>query len=318
MDLEPDGLRGSLALPEDRLDRRQQVVGCVDLDIEIEVPGDAERVHRHDLHPREQQVEVRGDHVLLRDEPLAVGQRHEPGDVRRYLHPCEPADLRRGIAHHDRQVQRQVGDVRERVCRVDGQGREDREHPLLEHLTKMHPIVSAEVLPVDDADPGRVQPRPNALRPDLVLTLHEQPHAPADRIELLSGRHAVGRRRGQPDRQLFLQSGNTDLEELVQVDAEDGQEAHAFQERPGIVLGHREDAGVEVQPRQLTVVEPAGRRHRSYLRDGRRYLGFTGHGEVLIIGDWSVTNRNPAPGGARPVIRPTTVGTGHRPCGRGR
>ena len=39
-----------------------------------------------------------------------------------------------GIADHDRQVQRQVGDVRERVRRVHRQRREDREHASLEHL----------------------------------------------------------------------------------------------------------------------------------------------------------------------------------------
>jgi hypothetical protein len=69
--------RGSLTLPEDRLDRGEQVVGFVDLQVEIEVARHPERVHRHDLHPREQHVEVGGDHLFLRDEPFAVGQREQ-------------------------------------------------------------------------------------------------------------------------------------------------------------------------------------------------------------------------------------------------
>ena len=143
VDLEPDGLGRSLALPEDRLDRGQEVVGLVDLQVEVQVARDPERVHRHDLHPREQHVEVGGDHLFLRDETFTVGQRQQARDVRRHLHAREPADLRRRVARDDGEVQRQVGDVREGVRRIHRQRRQDREHALLERLAQMDAVVAA-------------------------------------------------------------------------------------------------------------------------------------------------------------------------------
>ena len=53
------------------LHRLEEVLGLV-VELEVGVAGDAERVVREDLHPREQRVEVRGDHLLERHEALAV------------------------------------------------------------------------------------------------------------------------------------------------------------------------------------------------------------------------------------------------------
>ena len=161
VDLQPDGLGRTLTLPEDRLDRGQEVVGFVDLQVEVQVARNPERVDRHDLHPREQHVEVVGDHLLLRDEPFAVGQRLETGDVRRHLHAREATDLCGWVARDDSEVQRQVGDVRERMRRIHGQRCQDREDALLERLAQMDALVAAEVLPVDDADTGGRQSRPD-------------------------------------------------------------------------------------------------------------------------------------------------------------
>ena len=52
-----------------------------------------------DLHAGEQLVEVRGDHLLERDEPLAVGQHDEAGQQRRHLDPREAPLAGVGVAH---------------------------------------------------------------------------------------------------------------------------------------------------------------------------------------------------------------------------
>ena len=65
----------------------------------------------------------------------------------------------------------------------------------------------------------------------------------------------------EADGQLLLQTGHADLEELVEVVAEDGEEPHPLEERPDVVLGQGQHAGVEVQPGELAVREPAGGRH---------------------------------------------------------
>src|SRR5207245_1041980 len=53
-----------------------------------------------------------------------------------------------------------------------------------------------------------------------------------------------------------LQAGNADLEELVEVLAEDGEELGPLEQRERLVLGQGEHAGVEVQPRELPVEVP--------------------------------------------------------------
>ena len=55
-----------------------------------------------DLHAREQRVEVGRDHLLERDEALAVGEPEEAGEQRRHLHPGEALVAGGGVAHAGR------------------------------------------------------------------------------------------------------------------------------------------------------------------------------------------------------------------------
>ncbi len=61
------------------------------------------------------------------------GMTTKRGQHRRDLHPGEAALVGDRVAHGDGQVERQVGDVGERVARVDGEGGEHREDAVLEH-----------------------------------------------------------------------------------------------------------------------------------------------------------------------------------------
>ena len=112
----------------------EQVLRVVLLDLEVLVAGDAERRVPDDVHAGEQQAQVRGDDVLERDERravvvVAVGVRdpEEPRQHRRHLDPGEVLLARRRVGHDDGEVEREPGDVRERVGRVDGERGEDRE-----------------------------------------------------------------------------------------------------------------------------------------------------------------------------------------------
>ena len=64
-----------------------------------------------------------------------------------------------------------------------------------------------------------------------------------------------GEMRAEPGDQLVLQAGDADLEELVEVLAEDGAELGPLEQRHAVVGRRRQDAGVEVEPRQLPVEE---------------------------------------------------------------
>ena len=81
---------------------------------------------------------------------------------------------------------------------------------------------------------------------------HRQQPRP-DRVECLRGAQAVGRRARVACRDLLLQAGDADLEELVEVAGEDGQEAHALEQRVALVDGLVQHAVVELEPRQLAV-----------------------------------------------------------------
>ena len=120
LQLQADGLAEAAAAQLD-LDRGQQVVGLLVLQGQVRVAGDPEGVVLEHLHPREEAVEVGGDDLLERDEALAVGHHHEPGQQRRHLDPGEAPQVRGRVGDDNGQVQREVGDVRERVARVDRQ-----------------------------------------------------------------------------------------------------------------------------------------------------------------------------------------------------
>ena len=59
----------------------------------------------------------------------------------------------------------------------------------------------------------------------------------------------------RPGRELLHEAGHPDLEELVEVLAEDGEELGPLEQRQLGVLGEREHAGVELEPRELAVEE---------------------------------------------------------------
>ena len=67
------------------------------------------------------------------------------------------------------------------------------------------------------------------------------------------------------------------LEELVDVPAEDREELRPFEEREVGILGEREHAGVEVEPRQLSV-EVTGRLRVRDVRPGHELHGSGGLG----------------------------------------
>ena len=70
----------------------------------------------------------------------------------------------------------------------------------------------------------------------------------ADGLELLGGGQAVGAARPHGGVLLLAQTGHTDLEELVEVLAEDRQELGALEQRGLIVVGERQDPAVEIEP----------------------------------------------------------------------
>ena len=89
LDLEPD--RRAEATPAELLlDREQQVVGLVLLDLEVGVAGDPEEVVLLDLHAGEERVEVGLDDLVDEDEVRRLDLEQARQDLR-HLDPREAA-----------------------------------------------------------------------------------------------------------------------------------------------------------------------------------------------------------------------------------
>ena len=74
-----------------------------------------------------------------------------------------------------------------------------------------------------------------------------------DGRQLLVGGPAVGRAGDLAGLDLLAQAGDPDLEELVEVAREDGQELDPLEQRVALVARLVQDARVELEPRQLAV-----------------------------------------------------------------
>ena len=257
VDLEPHDATELAAPAQHRLDRLEEVLGFV-LELEVGVAGDAERVVREHLHAGEQGVELRRDDLLEQHEALAVGQRDEAGEQRRHLHPREALVAARRVAHGDREVQRQVGDVGERVRGVDRQRREHREDRVDEQLLEVGPVVGGEVVPVGEADAGVLERGHDLVGEHRRRPVDQLVDPAPDRAELVDEVEAVGGGGAQAGVELLHEARDPHLEELVEVLAEDGEELGPLEQRQAVVLGQGEDAGVEVEPRELAVQEALG------------------------------------------------------------
>ena len=159
------------------------------------------------------------------------------------------------VAHGDREVERQPGDVGERVRRVDrerGEHREDLGGEVLREprsrwssdrsaQRRMRMPCSLELR----ARRGRGTPgRARSARSWLRVAM---------RASCSRGERPSALRTARPGLVAALQPGDPHHVELVEVGREDRQELGPLQQRLAGVLGQRQHAGVEVEPGQLAV-----------------------------------------------------------------
>jgi len=235
------------------LDGGQQVVSLVLLELEVGVAGDPEGMVGDHLHAGEERVQAGGDHLLHRDEASSIGHRDETRQQRRYLDSRESVLALARLTHQHSQVQREVGDVREGVSRVDRERGQHREDAILEESRQPIGVIALELGGADDADAVHVELRHDLVAEDLGLAGHRVVHLLADGMELLGGAHAVGRGAGHAGADLLGETGDTNLEELVHRLADDGKELCPLQQRHRGVFRLRQDPFIEFEPRQFGV-----------------------------------------------------------------
>ena len=168
------------------LHRGKQVLGVVLLDLDVLVAGHPEGVMLEHLHAGEELREVGGDDVLERDEPL-LGHWQEPRKVRRHLDPGEVLGGRSRVANDDREVEREPGDVRERVRGVDRQRSQHREDPFSEQLPQPDVFCIVEIVPAGDLDALLLQGGQDVVMEAVGLARHELPGTHQGALVYLTG-----------------------------------------------------------------------------------------------------------------------------------
>ena len=253
-DLEADG-PVEAAAAKLHLDGFEQVVGFLFLDGEVGVAGDAERRSLLDHHPGEQAVEM-GDDEFLGGQVATLVDLHEAGEQVRHLHAGEPLLAAVGVTDERGDRQGEIGDVGERVARIDGQRREHGEHTLLVDLGHRLAIGLGQVVPAHHRDPGGGERRGERIEEHQLLPFDEASGRLGDLAQLL--------RRGAPVRgwfldaggDLILQRGDAHLKELVEVRRGDRTELGPLEQRDADFGRQVEHPLVERQPTQFAVDEP--------------------------------------------------------------
>ena len=274
IDFESDDLRLALLPAQLVLDGGQQVRRFLVDQVEVGVACHPEGVLADDLHTGKQLAHVERNHLLERNEPLPVRQSDEARQQRRHLDTGEAHLVTDRVAHHHREVEREVRNVRKGMRRIHRERREHGENP----GTKLgeEEVVSRliEVGDRGDRDPLLLEGRCDMAREKIGTSLEEGPGPLVNGSQLLAGGHAVGRGLREGGVNLLLQAGDPDLEELVDVLAQDRQKPHPLEQRQRLVLGHGQHAIVEVELGKLPVQVARLRLDRGRLR-GRGFNGCT-------------------------------------------
>ena len=217
------------------LDGGQQVLGLVLLDGDVRIPGDPERrLRRGSRRPGRAPAGGPRSPPRWRTKRSSPGSRQEAGEERRDLDPGEAVLLGAGIAHHGGQVERQVRDERKRVGGIDGQWRQHGEDLLVEHAGRPGQVFLRQCSPSGTAStPASVRAGASCLAEDLVSGDRRSARSRRGSPWSCSpGVRPSGVTAPTPGLQLGLQSGHTNLKELVEVPAGNGQELDSF-EQPG-------------------------------------------------------------------------------------
>ncbi|CFT89483.1 Uncharacterised protein [Bordetella pertussis] len=273
VDLQPHG-RAEIALRQLALQGMAQVGDFLFVDEQVAVARHAPLVTAQHFQAGEQfahegpqqrgqqdvAVGMAGDLGRHLDQARQRARRLHHGDGRL---AAEGIGARQG---HD-EIQALVVDARKRMRRIQPDRRQQRHDVAIEDLARPLLLLRVPFGGVMQHDALGLQARQDIVVEQGVLARHQRVHLDLDPLEGFIGRHAVGpdQRRGLA--LLLLQRRDADLEELVQVGADDAHVAQPFKQGNTRILGHRQHAFIEFQQRQFTIQEQ---------RLGRRSRGHTG------------------------------------------
>jgi hypothetical protein len=228
---------------------RTRVFGLF-LDLDIGIADDPERARTTHLVAGIERGDEQADHILERDEAdcaVKIGKPEEP--VKRHRQTDQRrhglVGRLRGQLQTDREAQ--IGDERERVCRVDRQRGQHREDRLQKLVLEPGHIAFDQSRGPDKIDVLVGQMLLQDRKRGLLLQL-QAVDLLEDPVELFAGRQAVGRAVGDAFTNLPFESGDADHEELVEVGGRDRQEPDPLKQRMVDVERFLEHPAVELEP----------------------------------------------------------------------
>ena len=254
-------------------------VGRVVGDLEVGVARHPEDRALDDLDTGEERRQEVGDDLLERDVQAATAELEEAREALGDLHAREALLAHVGILREDREREREPRDVGERLAGAD---RERREHGIdlaLEALLELRELLRPEILDAADRDPLSGERGTQLALPEPRLQRGQLEDALADPRERLLWREPVRRANRDPRLGLPEQTGDANLEELVEVRGEDRAELHALEERQRLVGRELENASMELEVRELAVEQSLDglgadfRRHRTIVYRQRALWG---------------------------------------------
>ena len=122
-----------------------------------------------------------------------------------------------------------MGDVRERVTGINRKRGEHGEDLLSENRVQLSELFLADLILAHQRDARLRERRQDLAVVDRCLAIDQSFDPRADRLQLFERGHSVRRGDGDRGQDLLFQTRDSDLEKVVQVLAEDGQEAHALE-----------------------------------------------------------------------------------------
>jgi len=238
------------------------------LHVEVAVAGDAEGGAVEDAVAPEHRIDVCFDE-LFEEQKVALAfafwQGNEGGKGARDGDDAKDFGAGAGlefafVAQQEREAEGLVEDARKGVRGVQGYGSEEGVDLLLEEFDGELAVGFAELLPAEERDAGAFEFGDEAIVPAGGLSVVELVEAVADALHaLMLGESASVEvmREVEAFFEALQDTGDADLDELVEVAGGDGEKLDAFEEGVGGVVGFFEDAAVELKPALVAIDEAA-------------------------------------------------------------
>src|SRR5262249_37636819 len=144
-------------------------------------------------------------------------------------------------ANDDREVQGEVRDVGKRMSRIDCQRRQHGKELLVKQAVEKSLVLSVELVPVREPDPGCRQVWDELAREAGVAAGDELANASVDLRQPLLRRLILGATRGKTGLEPHLETPDPNLKEVVEVIAENREELGPLQQRKRASIRKHED-----------------------------------------------------------------------------